>query len=138
MLKRMIVGRGRGGMTVAQLHCYMTDVHGAQVVACIATDPDLMPQRYVQNHVFDSSFRVPGQTAGAADPFTVSRDFVTQVWFDNPAQAAASLQAPFYKEVLQPDEDRFVDQRSPRHRQRGAQPRAAPSGRRARHRRCRR
>lgn len=109
MLKMMIVGRRRGGMTVAQLHHYMTDVHGAQVVACIATDPELTPQRYVQNHVFDSSFRVPSATP---DPFATARDFVTQVWFNDPAQAAASLQAPFYKEVLQPDEDRFVDQPS--------------------------
>lgn len=109
MLKMMIVGRRRGGMTVAQLHHYMTDVHGAQVVACIGTDPELTPQRYVQNHVFDSSFRVPSATP---DPFATARDFVTQVWFNDPAQAAASLQAPFYKDLLQPDEDRFVDQPS--------------------------
>ena len=109
MLKMMIVGRRRGGMTVAQLHHYMTDVHGAAVLACIATDPALTPQRYVQNHVFDASFRVPGPTP---DPLAVSRDFVTQVWFNSPEQAAAAMQAPFYKEVLQPDEDQFVDQPS--------------------------
>lgn len=109
MLKLMIVGRRRGGMTVTQQHRYMLDVHGAAVVAGIATDPGQMPQRYVQNHVFDSSFRVPG---AAPDPFSVARDFVTQVWFDSPAQAAAATQTPFYLEQLQPDEDRFVDQTS--------------------------
>lgn len=109
MLKLMIVGRRRGGMTVTQLHRYMLDVHGAAVVAGIATQPGLMPQRYVQNHVFDSSFRVPG---AAPDPFAVARDFVTQVWFESPAQAAAATQTPFYLEQLQPDEDRFVDQSS--------------------------
>ena len=109
MLKLIIVGRRRGGMTVAQLHRYMTDVHGAAVVSFIATHPHLTPQRYVQNHVFDGSFRVPG---ASADPLALGRDFVTQVWFDNPAQAQAALQAPFYLQQLRPDEDRFVDQTS--------------------------
>ncbi|MES2944485.1 MAG: EthD domain-containing protein [Pseudomonadota bacterium] len=109
MLKLMIVGRRRGGMTVTQLHRYMLDVHGTAVVAGIATDPGLMPQRYVQNHVFDSSFRGPG---AAPDPFAVARDFVTQVWFESPAQAAAATQTAFYLEQLQPDEDNFVDQAS--------------------------
>lgn len=109
MMKLMIVGRRRGGMTLAQLHRYMVDVHGAMVVALIAEHPSLTPQRYVQNHVVDGTFRVPGSTP---DPFSVSRDFVTQVWFDNPAQAKAATEAPFYLEKLQPDEDRFVDQAS--------------------------
>ena len=109
MLKFIIAGRRRGGMTVAQLHRYMTDVHGAAVVGFIASHPYLTPQRYVQNHVFDGSFRVPG---ASADPLSLGRDFVTQVWFDSPAQAQASLQAPFRLEQLRPDEDRFVDQTS--------------------------
>ena len=109
MMKLMIFGRRRGGMTVAQLHRYMEAVHGAMVVRFIAEAPDETPRRYVQNHVFDATFRVPGATP---DPFSVARDFVTQVWFDHPAQAAASLQAPLYREHLQPDEDRFVDQPS--------------------------
>lgn len=113
MLKLMIVGRRRGGMTVTQLHHYMLDVHGAAVVAGIAHEPGLMPQRYVQNHVFDSSFRVPGTASGTApDPLTVAPDFITQVWFDSPAQAAAATQTPFYLEQLQPDENNFVDQAS--------------------------
>lgn len=109
MFKLMIVGRRRGGMTVAQLHRYMVEEHGAMVVGFIAQEPALTPKRYVQNHVFDSSFRAPGDTP---DPFTVARDFVTQVWFDSPAQAQAGVHAPFYLEKLQPDEDRFVDQTS--------------------------
>jgi hypothetical protein len=112
MMKLMIVGRRRGGMTVAQLHRYMLDVHGAMVVRAIGEHPHLTPQRYVQNHVFDGSTRVPGALTAAPDPFSASLDFVTQVWFNNPAQAKASVEAAFYKEHLQPDEDRFVDQPS--------------------------
>lgn len=109
MIKMMIVGRRRSGMTLGQAHSYMKDVHGAAVVKFIGEQPQLAPRRYVQNHVIDGSFRVPGD---AGDTFAVARDFVTQVWFDDPAQAAAAMQAPFYREFLQPDEDRFVDQSS--------------------------
>lgn len=109
MLKLMIVGRRRGGMTLRQCHSYMRDVHGAAVVRFIGGQPHLAPRRYIQNHVFDGCFRGPD---GGADTFAAARDFVTQVWFDDPAQATAAMSAPFYRETLQPDEDRFVDQAS--------------------------
>ena len=62
MVKMMIVGRRRGGMTVAQHHRYMKHEHGQSVVNFIAEKPEMAPRRYVQNHVFDGSFRVPGAT----------------------------------------------------------------------------
>lgn len=109
MIKLMIVGRRRGGMTLRQCHWYMRDVHGAAVVRFIGEQPHLAPRRYIQNHVFDGCFRVPEDRT---DTFAGARDFITQVWFDDPAQAAAAMSAPFYRETLQPDEDRFVDQAS--------------------------
>lgn len=105
----MIVGRRRGGMTVAQLHRYMVEEHGASVLRFIASHPDETPRRYIQNHVFDASFRPPGATP---DPFCGARDFVTQVWFDSPEQAHAAVHSQLYLDHLQPDEDRFVDQTS--------------------------
>ncbi|MET3117683.1 hypothetical protein AAKU64_001902 [Undibacterium sp. GrIS 1.8] len=113
MIKMMIVGRRRTGMTLRQAHHYMKNVHGADVVQFIGKSPDLAPRRYIQNHVFENSFRVPVVFSGAMpDTLSIGRDFVTQVWFDHPEQAAAALTAPFYLEHLQPDEDRFVDQAS--------------------------
>jgi EthD domain len=109
MMKLMILGRRRGGMTLTQVHRYLLEVHGVMVVRYIHERPDETPRRYVQDHVFDSSFRPAGNDAA---PFTMPRDFITHVWFDDPAQAAASLQASFYGEQLRPDEDRFVDQAS--------------------------
>ena len=109
MAKMMIVGRRRGGMTTAELHAYMVDAHGAMVVKYIDEQPDAAPQRYVQNHVFDSAYRAPAE---AGNTFVLNRDFVTQVWFDSPAQAKASLETTFYLSQLRPDEDRFVDQSS--------------------------
>jgi vanillate O-demethylase ferredoxin subunit len=109
MIKLMIVGRRRGGMTLRQCHSYMRDVHAAAVLRFIGEQPHLAPRRYIQNHVFDGCFGGPDD---GADIFAGARDFVTQVWFDDPAQAAAAMSAPFYRETLQPDEDRFVDQAS--------------------------
>ena len=107
--KLMIAGRRRAGTTLAQ-HCHhILNVHGAMVTKYIAADPVHAPRRYAQNRVVDGSFRRSGP---ANDPFALNRDFVTQIWFDNPAQAMNSLQQPFYLEHLQPDEDRFVDQAS--------------------------
>ena len=109
MAKMMIVGRRRGGMTTTELHTYMVDVHGAMVVDYIGREPDTAPQRYVQNHVFDGTFRAG---ADAGDSLGLNRDFVTQVWFASPAHAKASLETDFYLDQLRPDDDRFVDQAS--------------------------
>ena len=107
--KLMIVGRRRAGMTLAQHHHHILNVHGTMVAKYIAVHPRQAPKRYVQNRVVDGSFR---QGVAAGDPFAQNRDFVTQIWFDNPADAMMSVQQPFYLEQLRPDEDRFVDQAS--------------------------
>ena len=107
--KLMIVGRRRPGTTLAQHHHHILNVHGAMVANYIAQDPQHAPRRYAQNRVVDGSFRKNGP---ANDPFALNRDFVTQIWFDDPAQAMVSVQQPFYLQHLQPDEDRFVDQAS--------------------------
>ena len=107
--KLMIVGRRRAGTTLAQHHDHILNVHGAMVAQYIALDPQHAPRRYAQNRVVDGSFRKAGP---ANDPFALNRDFVTQIWFDNPAQAMNSVQQPFYLANLRPDEDRFVDQAS--------------------------
>ncbi len=107
--KLMIVGRRRAGTTLAQHHHHILNVHGALVAKYIATDPGHAPKRYAQNRVLDGSFRTGGP---ANDPFALDRDFVTQIWFDDAASVANSMQRPFYLEQLRPDEDRFVDQAS--------------------------
>jgi EthD domain len=108
-LKLVIVGRRRAGMTLAQHHHHILNVHGALVAKYIAADPVHAPKRYAQNRVLDGTFR---KGAAVGDPFALNRDFVTQIWFDDAAQAMHSVQRPFYLEQLRPDEDRFVDQAS--------------------------
>jgi EthD domain len=107
--KLMIVGRRRAGTTLAEHHHHILNVHGARVLDYIAHDPDKAPKRYAQNRVLDGSFRKGGP---AHDPFALNRDFVTQIWFNDPTDAMRSVQQPFYLAQLRPDEDRFVDQAS--------------------------
>ena len=108
MVKMMIVGGRPSGMTSAQQRHYMQHIHGKMVVDFIGAHPELAPARYVQNHVFDGSFRATPAVAG--DPFAISRDFITQVWFNSQEHAGAAMTASFYRERLQPDEENFVDQ----------------------------
>ena len=107
--KLMIVGRRRSEMTLAQHRHHILEKHGKIVLDLIASHPDHAPRRYAQNRVVDGTWRASGSVG---DPFALTRDFVTQVWFDTPAHAADALSHPLYKANLQPDEDRFVDQAS--------------------------
>ena len=110
MIKMQILGRRRRDMTLAQHHAYMRDVHGEMVLDQIRQEPGVAPQRYVQNHVFDSAIRRDSGSTSSTSAPPLGCNFVTQVWFDDPRQAMASTQAPFFVERLQPDEDRFVEQ----------------------------
>ncbi|HHV7524615.1 MULTISPECIES: EthD domain-containing protein [Burkholderia] len=109
-LKLMIVGRRRSGTTLAEHRHYIRRVHGELVMQNIAADPVNAPRRYVQNPVFDGTFRTAD--AGAADPFALNRDFVTQIWFPDPLSMERARQSAFYLEKVKHDEDNFVDQAS--------------------------
>lgn len=109
-LKLMIVGRRRPGTTLAEHRHHIRRVHGELVVQNIAADPANAPRRYVQNPVFDGTFRAV--TAGAADPFALNRDFVTQIWFPDLPSLGRARQSAFYLEKVKHDEDNFVDQAS--------------------------
>lgn len=106
-LKLMAVGRRRPGTTLAEHRHHIRRVHGDLVLQNIAADPANAPRRYVQNPVFDGTFRA---AAGAADPFALNRDFVTQIWFPDLPSMGRARQSAFYLEKVKHDEDNFVDQ----------------------------
>ncbi|WP_085316732.1 EthD domain-containing protein [Derxia lacustris] len=106
-LKLMIVGRRRPGSTLAEHRHHIRDVHGERVLRYVATDPDNAPRRYVQNAVFDGSFRA---SAPGTDAFALNRDFVTEIWVPDFAALGRSRETAFYREHLKGDEDNFVDQ----------------------------
>jgi hypothetical protein len=99
----MITGRRRTGQTLRDHRRHMKDVHGALVLKNIAVDPGFAPHRYVQNHVFDSTF------GPAPSPLSIARDFITEVWFPDPSVAKRSRESAFYNEHLKDDEDAMVD-----------------------------
>lgn len=106
-LKLVIVGRRRPGTTLAEHRRHIRQVHGERVLRYIAEDPAAAPRRYAQNAVFDGCYRPLG---AGSDPLALNRDFVTQIWFKDPAALAASRRTAFYNEHLKDDEDNFVDQ----------------------------
>lgn len=106
-LKLIIVGRRRPGTTLAEHRHHIRKVHGELVLQNIAADPDNAPRRYVQNAVFDGTFRA---SAPGTDPFALNRDFVTQIWVPDLQTLDRARQSPFYLEKVKPDEDNFVDQ----------------------------
>ena len=105
-MKLMIMGRRRGGLTLAQSRHYQLHQHGQLVLELIRKHPEFGPRRYVENHVFDGTYR-----SGNAkdDSFGLNCDFVTEVWFGSPEHAMASQQSAFYRDVVTPDEARVVD-----------------------------
>lgn len=106
-LKLMIVGRRKPGTTLAEHRHHIRGVHGKLVLQNIAVDPDNAPRRYVQNPVFDGSYRAgsPG-----TDRFALNRDFVTQIWFPDLPSLGRARQSAYYLAHLKADEDNFVDQ----------------------------
>lgn len=106
-LKMLIIGRRKPGMTLVEHRQHIRNVHGALVLRYIAAEPASAPRRYVQNAVFDGSYR---STSPASDPLALNRDFVTQVWFPDLATLQNSVKTPFYLDNLKGDESNFVDQ----------------------------
>ncbi len=108
-LKMMIIGRRKPGMTLAEHRQHIRQVHGALVLSYVKAEPASAPRRYVQNAVFNGSYR---STSPGTDPLALNRDFVTQVWFPDIATLQNSIKTPFYLENLKGDEGNFVDQSS--------------------------
>lgn len=106
-VKLIIVGRRRPGTTLAQHRHHIRKVHGELVLQNIAADPSNAPRRYVQNAVFDGTFRAG---LAGADPFTLNRDFVTQIWIPDMQTLGRARQSAFYLQKVKHDEDNFVDQ----------------------------
>jgi vanillate O-demethylase ferredoxin subunit len=107
-MKVMIVGRRKPGTTLAEHRHHIRNIHGELVLQNIAADPVNAPRRYVQNAVFDATFRAEAST----DPFATNRDFVTQIWVPDLQTLGRARQSTFYIEKVKGDEDNFVDQAS--------------------------
>ncbi|WP_307835138.1 EthD domain-containing protein [Streptomyces adelaidensis] len=72
----------------------------------LAAENPLRIRRYVQNHVFDSSFGT-GEDPAYLTGF--GRDSVTELHFENMEALAATLSDPYTREVIGPDGALFND-----------------------------
>lgn len=99
MLKLIIGGRRRAGMTHRDYSRYLIQNHGATV----AHNPGFM-SRYLQNHVLDSVYgtREAGWVPGP------DFDSFSEINFADGAAFARSIADPYYRDEIQPDELNFV------------------------------
>lgn len=101
MIKMMAAVCRRPGMTHAEYLAYIQHVHGA-----ISTAVPVSLRRYTQNHVFDSAY---GVAADATHALVVSRDSVTELYWDSPQDMAATFQHEHVRTKVGPDGPNFAD-----------------------------
>lgn len=102
MIKMMATICRKPGMTHAEYLAYIQHVHGA----ISNENPQKLLRRYVQNHVFDSAF---GTAADATHTQVVSRDSVTELYWDSPQDMGATFQHEYTRTKIGPDGANFSD-----------------------------
>ena len=98
MLKVHILCRRRSDMTHAQYVAHWRDVHAP----LFASQPDV--KRYVRRYV---QCWVTGDRPGG--PNLGDTDGIVELWFDDIEGFNAFANSPSYRNVIQPDEERFTD-----------------------------
>ena len=101
MLNLIAAVRRKPGMTHRAFLRYVHDVHGS-----LAAAKPLQIRRYLQNHVFDSSFGSEEDPAYVTD---FGRDNVTELHFEDMEALAATMSHPYSREVIGPDGANFND-----------------------------
>lgn len=101
MIKMIAAVCRKPGMTHAEYLAYIQHVHGP-----LATEQPAGLNRYVQNHVFDAAF---GTAAEQSHSMVVSRDSVTELYWDSPQDMAATFQHPHVRSKVGPDAVNFSD-----------------------------
>jgi uncharacterized protein (TIGR02118 family) len=98
MLKVYILSRRRQDMTHEEYVAYWRDVHAP----LYANTPEIRQyvRRYIQSRLTGDA--PSGPTLGEVDG-------IVQLWFDNIEAFEAFGRSKLYKEIIQPDEERFTD-----------------------------
>lgn len=103
MIKMIAAVCRRPGMTHAEYIAYIHRVHAA-----IACENPLTLRRYVQNHVFDAAF---GTHAEPTHRLPVSRDSVTELYWDDFQRMGETFAHPHTQQKVGPDAANFADMR---------------------------
>lgn len=101
MIKMIAAVCRKPGMTHAEYLAYVQHVHGL-----LATEQPAGLRRYVQNHVFDAAF---GSADQQSHSMVVSRDSVTELYWDSPQDMAATFQHEHVRTKVGPDGANFSD-----------------------------
>jgi hypothetical protein len=101
MIKMMAAICRRPGMTHAEYLAYVQHVHGA-----LSTENPVTLRRYVQNHVIDAAF---GTAAEASHSMAVSRDSVTELYWDSAQDMGATFEHEHVRTKVGPDGANFGD-----------------------------
>ncbi|WAC59027.1 EthD domain-containing protein [Brevundimonas sp. SL130] len=88
-------------MTHSEYIDYIQNVHGP-----IALEDTADLKRYVQNHVFDAAF---GSVGDRAQAMVVSRDSVTELYFDTPEAMERNFKSEHVRTRVGPDGANFSD-----------------------------
>lgn len=102
MLKMIAAVCRRPGMTHAEYLAYVHRIHGA-----ISRENPVTLRRYVQNHTFDAAF---GSAAEAEHRMPVSRDSVTELYWDSLASMGQTFAHEHVRNKVGPDARNFADQ----------------------------
>jgi hypothetical protein len=103
MIKMMATLCRRPGMTHAEYLAYVQHVHGP-----LGNEQPVTLKRYVQNHVFDAAF---GTRADSTHSQLVARDSVTELYWENPQDMAATFAHEHVRTKVGPDGANFSDLR---------------------------
>lgn len=102
MIKMIAAVCRRPGMTHAEYLAYVHRTHGA-----ISRENPVTLRRYVQNHTFDAAF---GSAAEAEHGMPVSRDSVTELYWDSLASMGETFAHEHVRSKVGPDARNFADQ----------------------------
>lgn len=102
MIKMIAAVCRRPGMTHAEYLAYVHHTHGA-----ISRENPVTLRRYVQNHTFDAAF---GSAAEAEHGMPVSRDSVTELYWDSLESMGQTFAHEHVRSKVGPDARNFADQ----------------------------
>jgi uncharacterized protein (TIGR02118 family) len=104
MIKVMVAGRRKAGMTRDEMHRHALMVHAKLVQTC----PGFWQHchRYVQNHIIG---QVDFETGTLMNPDENEYDVLSEFWFDSIETAMKAWSSDDYFRILKPDEQKITD-----------------------------
>lgn len=108
MIKVIVAGKRKAGMTRAQHHQHALEVHAELVKSC----PSFWKycHCYVQNHIVG---QVNFETGEMFEADQGDYDVMSEFWFDSEADARKFWSSEEYHRILKPDEEKISDAGAP-------------------------